>query len=148
MKTIPMTKIIPPTPVAPSHLFSPSPAASPGPSHTLTVPDSTKTSSATVSNKDDQGFVMGRVPDSVLVTLMEGFDKIDINLSKLAVRMNMPFHQVVDRYHRTHTHAPGGNVWNIYVKYFTENQEQELSHLPNDKKKVTLSISSSPNALL
>ena len=134
MKTILMTKIIPPTLVAPSHLFLPSPAASLGPSHTLTIPDSTKTSSMTISNKDDQGLVMGWVPDSVLATLMEGFDKIDINLSKLAVCVNMPFHQVVDCYHRTHIHAPGGNVWNIYVMYFTENQEQELSCLPNDEK--------------
>jgi len=146
-KAILMTKIIPPTPAAP-HVFLPSPAASPGPSHTLTAPDSTKTSSVTVSDKGDQGFVMGQVPDSVIAILTEGFDEVDISLSKLAARVNMPFHQVVDRYHRTHTHAPGGNVWNIYARYFAENQEQELSRLPGDENKVALSISSLPDVLL
>ena len=148
MKTVPTTKIIPPTLAAPSHLFSPSPATSPGPSHPLTIPDSTRISNATVSDKTDQSFVNGRVPDSVLAVLTEGFDEVDISLSKLAARVNMPFHQVVDRYHRSHTHAPGGNVWNIYAKYFAENQKQELSRLPDDEKKVALSISSSPDALL
>ena len=114
----------------------------------MTIPNSTWTSSTTISNKADQGFVNGRVSDSVLAVLTEGFDEVDISLSKLAARVNMPFHQVVDRYHHSHTHAPGGNVWNIYAKYFAENQEQELSRLPNDEKNVALSISSSPNALL
>ena len=147
-KIVPTTKIIPPTPAAPSHFFSPSPAASPGPSHILTAPDFTRTSSTTVSDKADQGFVTGRVSDSVLAILTEGFDEVNITLSKLAGRVNMPFHQVIDRYHRSHTHTPGGNVWNIYSKYFAENQEQELSRLPNDEKEATMVISSSPNALL
>jgi len=90
---------------------------------------------------------MGRVPDSVIAILTEGFDEVDISLSKLAARVNMPFHQVVDHYHRTHTHTPGGNVWNIYARYFAENQEQELSRLPGDENKVALSISSSPEVL-
>ena len=114
-KAVLMTKIIPPTPAAP-HFFSPSPAASPGPSHTLTAPDSTKTSSATVSDKGDQGFVMGRVPDSVIVILTEGFDEVDISLSKLAACVNMPFHQVVDRYHHTHTHTPLEAMSGIYMR--------------------------------
>ena len=114
----------------------------------MTIPNSTWTSSTTVSDKADQGFVNGRVSDSVLAVLTEGFNEVDISLSKLAARVNMPFHQVVDCYHHSHTHAPEGNVWNIYAKYFTENQEQELSRLPNDEKNVALSISNSPNALL
>ena len=63
----------------------------------------------TVSDKADQGFVNGWVSDSVLAVLMEGFDEVDISLSKLAAHVNMPFHQVVDRYHRSHTCPSSAN---------------------------------------
>lgn len=129
-KNAPKTKIIPPTLVPLSHTVSPSPAGSLAPSHTLTTPDFSETSATTISNKDDQGLVMGRVPDSALATLAEGFDEIDMKLSELAVRMKMPFHQVADRYIRSHTHAHASNLWNIYLMYFAKNMEWELSRLP------------------
>ena len=81
-------------------------------------------------DKGKQGFVVGRVSDSVLTMLNEGFDEINEMFSKLAARVRMPFHQVSDRYIRQHSHSHGGNIWNLYSKYFTENTEQELARLP------------------
>jgi len=129
-------KIIPPTPIAPSHFVSPSPAASLGPSCNLAALNSTETNCVTLSNKDGEASVMGRIPDSVSAILTEGFDKIDIKLSKLAAHVKLPFHQVVARYIRSHTHTHAPNNWNIYLKYFAKNTEQELARLPKNEEVV------------
>ncbi|KAI5992977.1 hypothetical protein EDD15DRAFT_2110390, partial [Pisolithus albus] len=71
----------------------------------------------------------GRVPDSVLTVLTEGFNEIDEMLSKLAARVKMPFHQVSDRYVRLHSRTNGTNLWNMYSMYFAKNMERELGRL-------------------
>ena len=126
-KNIPTTKIVPPTLVTLPHLFSPSPAASWAPSCTLTTPDPTDTSRMTISNKDNQGSIMGRLPDSVHVILKEGFDKIDVKLSQLAAHARMPFHQVSDCYIRSHSHAHAANLWNVFNVFCQEYSMGALS---------------------
>jgi len=98
------------------------------PSDIFSIPDSTN--GATLYDKGKQGSVVGRVPDSVVSVLNEGFEEINEMFSKLAARVKMPFHQVSDRYIRQHSHSHGGNIWNSYSMYFTENTEQELARLP------------------
>jgi len=100
------------------------------PSGTLTIPNSTNISEGAISEKDSQGSLVGRVSNSVLSILSEGFDEIDDMFSKLAARVKMPFHQVSNRYIRLHSHGHGGNLWNTYSMYFTKNTERELARLP------------------
>lgn len=131
----PFTRIIPPTPNSLSCPLSPSPGASRvPPSGTLTIPDSTNISGVAVSEIADQEPVVARVADSVLVILSEGFNEIDDMFSKLAARVNMPFHQVSDRYLRLYSHGHGGNIWNTYLMYFMKNMDQELARLPKGEE--------------
>jgi len=110
----------------------------PGPSHTppgiLTALNSANSSGVVVSEKGSQESVVGRVPDSVMAILSEGFDEIDKMFSQIASRMKMPFHQVFAHYMRLQSHATAVNLWNTYSKYFVKNMEQELAHLPKGER--------------
>ena len=101
------------------------------PSDIFSIPDSTD--GAASYDKGKQDSVVGRVSDSILTILNEGFDEINEMLSKLAARMKMPFHQVSDHYIHQHSHSHSGNIWNSYSMYFMENMEQELARLPKGK---------------
>ncbi|KAI6000031.1 hypothetical protein EDD15DRAFT_2362612 [Pisolithus albus] len=94
-KTLPSIKIVPPTLEPSSHPNSPSPSRTPSGSLTVLQDPFNIEGTNTSNDKGDQASVVGRVSDSVLAALTEGFNKIDEMFSKLAARVKMPFHQAL-----------------------------------------------------
>ncbi|KAI6104056.1 hypothetical protein EDD16DRAFT_245589 [Pisolithus croceorrhizus] len=133
-KAIPSIKIVPPMLKPPSCPDSPSLSGIPSSSLAISQ-DFFNIEETEISNdKGDQASVVGRVSDSVLAVLTEGFDEIDEMFSKLAARVKMPFHQVSDHYICLHSRTHGTNLWNMYSMYFAKNMERELARLPKGEQ--------------
>lgn len=102
-KSIPSIKIVPPSSAPLFRADSPSPNRVPPCGTSLTSGGSLSVDDADIpGDKGDQASVVGRVPDSVLAILAEGFNEIDEMFSNLAARMKMPFHQVTPCSHISH----------------------------------------------
>ncbi|KAI6102379.1 hypothetical protein EDD16DRAFT_1525613 [Pisolithus croceorrhizus] len=133
-KTILSIKVVPLMLKPPSHANSPSLSRTPS-SSLIILQDFFNIEETDISNdKGDQASVVGRVPDSVVAVLMEGFNKINEMFSKLGACVKMPFHQVSDHYIHLHSCTHGLNLWNMYSMYFAKNMEHELAHLPKGEQ--------------
>lgn len=61
--------------------------------------------------------------------LSEEFKEIHAVFSRVATRVGLPFHQVLNRFTKQFGRTCSFNWWNIYERFYAANKEQEQARL-------------------
>jgi hypothetical protein len=86
---------------------------------------------------DSDTWVLGRTPARVNSILNDAFVDIQKDLSDLAVRVRMPFQQVLNRFTMQFARTCATNHWNTYEKFYAANKDQEIKRLGPGATEIT-----------